>query len=60
MNSGWAAMLGFAVLRLGLSPSGFWALGFREFHALAQACAPPQTPNRAALEALMLTHPDAR
>ncbi|WP_425407702.1 phage tail assembly chaperone [Hyphococcus sp.] len=48
-------MLSFAVLRLGLSPQDFWALGAAEWPALVPASA-TQGLNRAGLNALIAQH----
>ncbi len=62
MNARWRAWLQTAVLRLGLSPSEFWALSLGEWRALLAALAPAsgEALDRAGLEALRAAYPDER
>lgn len=62
MNSRWQAWLQTAVLRLGLSPSEFWALRVCEWRALLAALAPGggAALDRAGLERLRAAFPDEK
>ncbi len=55
--SPWPALLRLAVLRLGLTPEGFWRLSLVEWRALIDA-APAVALNRAELDALARAWPD--
>lgn len=53
MRAHWADWLGFAVHRLGLSPSAFWSLSLAEWLALVRPAArKADLPDMAALKAL--------
>lgn len=60
MSPRWQAWLAFGVVRLGLSPSEFWALSLTEWLALVGAVSgPAATPiSRSDLAALMAQFPD--
>lgn len=61
MNARWRAWLQLAVLRLGLSPSAFWALTLAEWRALTAAM--PRSGDamsRAELDRMRAAYPDDR
>lgn len=62
MSPRWQAWLVFGVVRLGLSPSEFWALSLTEWLALVWAVSgPTATPiSRSDLAALMAKFPDRK
>jgi hypothetical protein len=59
MSAHWTGWLGFAVLRLGLTPHQFWALSLAEWRALIRPFASiSDLPDPAALKALAARFPD--
>lgn len=62
MSPRWQAWLAFGVMRLGLSPSEFWALSLPEWLALVRSVSGAEaTPiSRADLTALMARFPDQK
>ncbi len=62
MSPRWQAWLAFGVVRLGLSPSEFWALSLTEWLALVRAVSGAKaTPiTRSDLSALMAKFPDRK
>ncbi|GGG99942.1 hypothetical protein GCM10007420_14790 [Glycocaulis albus] len=59
MSAHWAGWLGFATLRLGLTPHQFWALSLAEWRALTRPfAAGSDLPDPAALKALAARFPD--
>lgn len=62
MSPRWQAWFAFGVVRLGLSPSDFWALSLTEWLALVRAVSEPAASpiSRSDLAALMAKFPDEK